>query len=482
MQIKEGKRLMLAKACAAAFCLTALVVMTVSSLWATPSYSVSTRINSLGTTLNSATGAYEAIVGGSIKTRTLGADGAEVLSHNQGTRYTTVPTTKQVEVEVEPADGYKIASLMKTSYEVVDGVIMLGPTLPVALDSKDLHTETFVDLSNPLLKGKTQFLVATFAIDSAGPVISKTWQLQVQNNNGGGWITVTRGASSDQYLPVGKPLIKNYMDTTPVTVTATPKVGFVIDYIVINGVKDSTDRAIPFSLAAAESRRLYTFNVGYKKSPISVTTHSQTYLDTVTGETKFINNGILPINPVSDPYGVVRLIVAPTAAKNRVTGISVHYLDDDENPANDAAYPASNIVLTDRFGDPVTLPYTGVVKVIINGLTKAVRVSASYSFDATSTAAARNCTNTCHLDAGVPQRVRDAASEWSSSPHARHPNRALDCVYCHKSMPGEQLTAFTCTRCHMDLYAPNLSLRHNTVEGACLTCHNQHSTAAVVTR
>jgi len=380
--------------------LVCLTVMSALWSWAATTYSISTKINSLGTYATTVDGklTYLPVIGGTIKVR-------EKAAFNLGTVYSNFTTSAIVPVVVDPKDGYKISALIKN-----------GQTVTVA-DNQTAPVTVEFEKPTPL---KTQTLVATFSVESVGEVKARTWQLQIQNQNLGGNLTVKRGLVTDPtFITVGKPLVKNYLDTTPVSVLVDAADGYRIDYILVNGQKITilTPDAQTVDIIPKDGSRVRSVVAAYKKKALVVTTS-----DLLPGEAGYLPNGIYPINPVADVYGTVRLTVTPTGSNNFVKTVVAK--------AGAVQLPAAQVKLTDRFGDTVTLPFRGPVKVTITGITAAITVTVDYKKD--NTAEMQNCTSTCHLNSHNAV-VLAVPAKWAASVHKA---KGVDCVTCHVTMPG----------------------------------------------
>ena len=431
--------------------LVCLTVMSALWSWAATTYSISTKINSLGTKAlyddNNQFLRYTSVIGGTISVD-------NKAEQDRGVKYTNYTTTSRVvTVVVDPKPGYKISALTKNGTSVSVGA---NQTTPVP-----------VEFVKPLVL-KTQTLVATFAVESVGAVQSRTWQLQIQNQNGGGKLSVTRGVTpAVDYTSIGKPLVKNYLDTTPVSVLVDAADGYRIDYILVNGQKITilTPDAQIVPIDPKEGSRVRSVVAAYKKKPLAVTTDVIEPSTPNPGQIGYIPNGIAPINPNADVYGNVRLIVTPTGSNNIVDFITVagrKVLVSDPTPAPGTVV-INRVTLTDRFGDVATLPNRGAVKVTISGITSAITVTATYKKD--NTLEMGSCTKTCHLQSSnaVVLAVPDT---WKASAHYKN---AVDCVTCHQTMPGTVIKATVSATSFL-----NLSSNSAGAEGAsyCASCHN----------
>jgi len=436
--------------------LVCLTVMSALWSWAATTYSISTKINSLGTkpvTVGDKL-TYVPVIGGSIQVR-------DNAAQNLGIKYTNFTTSAAVSVVVTPEPGYKISALTKN-----------GTAVAVAANQTAAVPVSFVKPA-PLA---TQTLVATFAVASDSAVVAKTWQLQLQNQNLGGNLTVTRGLVTDPaFTTVGKPLVKNYLDTTPVSVKVDAADGYKIEYILVNGQKITivTPDEQTVGIDPKDGSRVRSVVAAYKKKPLAVSTSAL-----LPGQAGYVPNGIAPINPNADVYGTVRLTVTPTGSNNFVETVVAK--------AGTVELPAAQVKLTDRFGDAVTLPFRGPVKVTITGITSAVTVTATYKKD--NTLEMGNCTSTCHLNASAATQA--VVPAWEASAHK---GNAIDCVSCHQTMPGPIVKAsvekntFTitnakagtvgsnyCSKCHAaSVSAVQASIHYTKPSGsmACSDCH-----------
>jgi hypothetical protein len=448
--------------------LVCLTVMSALWAWATTTYSISTKINSLGTVkvgtrvVNGVTfDRFTTVIGGTIKVRNVTLN-KDINAQDRSIKYSQLLSSDNAEVVVTPKLGYKIASLSQTGTGITPVTVAANQTAAVTIP---------VSSPNPLA---TQYIVATFAPEATTATVTKNWQLQVMNNSLGGTIKVVRAAAIDNYSVVGKALVKSYIDTTPVNVTVTPDAGYSVAYVILDGAKVFANPfATEVNVVPSGSSRLKTIVVGYKKNAIRVTTHvaAEITTDAVTGGIKYADNGILPTNPAADPNGNVRLVVTPTGTNNVVKSITVANTDTADTTLT------ATWKYYDRFGAELTTlaNHVGPVKLVISNITEPITVKASYFLDAKNAAGYTNCTQTCHADTKlVPESVRTAATDWLGSTHANNPYHTVDCVGCHQTMPGPTVTATTCKGCHAGTYAPVLSAKHD-AGASCLKCHNQHT-------
>jgi trimeric autotransporter adhesin len=443
--------------------LVGLTIMCALWSWAATTYSISTKITSLGTyavTQPDGKIAYLPIVGGSVQVR-------GGVPQTTGIVYNNFTTSADIDVRVAPGANYKVSAL------TVNGTaqaVSASQTDPVVVKiRKPTPTAT-----------ATQFVVASFApVGTTG--VSRAWQLQVQNNTPGGVITVKRGTTTTAYSTSGSLYSKNYTDTTPVKVTIDAKDGFYIDYTVIDGKKKSYDPLnqtdlVTVDIDPSSGSAVRSVLAAYKRKSIIVTT--QTAYDMVKGVdgievVKYRPNGIQPVNPAVDAYGTVRLIVVPTGSNNVVKSFTAN---------------GGTLSFADRFGSPVTLPFIGPVKVTISNITAPVSVAAEYTFDAASSGQYSACTKTCHLSRDVRESVRTADTQWLGSAHKMN---NIDCVGCHTTMPGPVVGASVskvtfkvtapsagtvgtdyCSRCHSTTIASGFaSSKHSRSGLACATCH-----------
>ena len=409
--------------------LVCLTVMSALWSWAATTYSISTKINSLGTKAVTVNGvvSYVPVIGGTIKVR-------DNAAQNLGIKYTNFTTSAAVSVVVTPELGYKLSALTKN-----------GQTVAVPTNQTAAFPVSFVKPA-PIA---TQTLVATFAVAGNTDVVAKTWQLQLSNQNRGGSIAAVRGADTTNVTLVGKAYVKNYIDTTPVTVTVTADAGYRIDYLIVDGIKTAyTSASQVVAINPAAGSRVKTVMAAYKKLAIPVTTNA----------TPLVANGISPVNPVADVYGNVRLVVAPTGSNNIIQSLSV---------TKDLDGSAVAYTVTDRFGDAQTLPFRGSIKVTITGVTSAITVTPVYKKD--NTLEMQNCTNTCHLNASAATQA--VVAKWDASAHKAN---AVDCVTCHQTMPGPNyntvaLREVLCASCH--IAGPNPNTLHTAAQNVCATCH-----------
>jgi hypothetical protein len=459
--------------------LVCLTVMSALWAWATTTYSISTKINSLGTVkvgtrvVNGVTfDRFTTVIGGTIKVRNVTLN-KDINAQDRSIKYSQLLSSDSAEVVVSPKPGYKIATLTKTGTGVGSVAVSDNQTTDVVVP---------VTSPNPLA---TQYIVATFAPEATTATVTKNWQLQVMNNTLGGTIKVVRAAAIDNYSVVGKALVKSYIDTTPVNVTVTPNDGYSVAYVILDGAKVFANPfATAVNVAPSGSSRLKTIVVGYKKNAIRVTTHvpAQITTDAVTGGIKYADNGILPANPAADPTGAVRLVVTPTGSNNVVKSFGVT-----------AGTFSGSISYADRFGAKIeALPFTGPVKVTISGITGPITVGATYGLDAKNTAAYTNCTQTCHADTKlVADSVRAAETAWLGSAHR---TLNVDCVTCHATMPGNIVagsvdpTTFNvtdakagavgsnyCSKCHAASVNKVLASAHYTKPSGALVCTDCHA-------
>jgi OmcA/MtrC family decaheme c-type cytochrome len=434
--------------------LVCLTVMSALWAWAATTYSISTKITSLGTTLKAGTtNVYEPIIGGDVKVR----DG---VAQSTGIKYSNFTTSAVIDVVVTPKAGYKISALTGTGTGVVN-VPAVGANQTDALT---------VTVQKPTLTatGTAAYVVATFAPAGSTATASKNWQLQVLNNTLGGAIKIQRASTADiNYTVVGKSLLKSYIDTTPVTVTVTPAAGYNVDYVIVDGVKTfyKNDTVQVVNVDASTGSRLKSVVAGFQKKALRTTTHAAALVtkDPVTGGIRYADNGILPANPAVDPSGAVRLVVTPTGSNNRVTNFAV----------TSGSY--AKISYFDRFGLPIAaLPPVGPVKVTITGITSDITVAATYGSDAAKSGQYAGCTQTCHADpalvAAQPE-IKAADTQWLASAHR---NNNVDCVSCHKSMPGPDYSTAAakdalCATCHIAGSTP--STAHTAAQNTCSACH-----------
>jgi hypothetical protein len=407
--------------------------------WATTTYSISTAITSLGTkAVTDSRGnllRYDPVVGGSIRVRSN-------LPQTLGIRYTNFTTAKAVNVWVTPVPGYKIANLK------INGADQ------AFANQTSAYRVTFRKPS-PI---STQKLVATFAVASPVTVTRKIWQLQTQNVNDGGAIVTMRGSDTPTTLTAyGKLVLKNYLDTTPVTVTVTPREGYQIKSITHNGAAVTSPLTIT---PTANGSSVNTIRVTYKKTSFTVQTHTQNGVR--FGLPYYPPNGIAPINPRAVYGGSVRLIVTPTASNNIVDSIAI----------TGNAAGTSNIAFTDRFGVPITLPFRGPVKVTISNIKSDIVVSTGFLRD--NTEEMQNCTSRCHLNARPA--VQAVTFQWYSSTHRR--TAAVDCVTCHSYMPGHVNKKTVDSRTFQILSSVGGMIKGTNY---CATCHKSGGTGSVPT-
>lgn len=415
--------------------LIALVCLTVMSAlwsWATTTYSISTAITSLGTvavTDSQGNLRYDPVVGGSIRVR-------QNAPQTLGIKYTNFTTAKAVNVWVTPVRGYKIANLK-----------INGTDQPFA-NQTTAYRVTFRK-PTPIA---TQKLVASFAVASPGEVTRKIWQLQTQNVNDGGAIVTTRGSEAPTTLTAyGKLVLKNYLDTTPVTVAVTTREGYQIKSITHNGATVTS----PFTITPTTTgSSVNTVRVTYNRTAFTVQTHTQDNLR--FGLPYYPPNGIAPINPRAVYGGSVRLIVTPTASNNIVNSIAITGNAD--------------IAFTDRFGVPTRLPFRGPIKVTISNIKSNIVVTTGFLRD--NTEEMQNCTSTCHLNARPA--VQEVAFQWYSSTHKR--TAAVDCVTCHSYMPGKVNKRTVDSHTFQILSSVNGS-SIDTGKNYCATCHKSGSGA-----
>ena len=425
--------------------LVCLTVMSALWSWAATTYSISTKINSLGTKAVTVNGvvSYVPVIGGTIKVR-------DNAAQNLGIKYTNFTTSAPVAVVVTPEAGYKLSALTKN-----------GQTVAVPTNQTAAFPVSFVKPA-PIA---TQTLVATFAVAGNTDVVAKTWQLQLSNQNRGGSIAAVRGADTTNVTLVGKAYVKNYIDTTPVTVTVTADAGYRIDYLIVDGIKTAyTSASQVVAINPAAGSRVKTVMAAYKKLAIPVTTNA----------TPLVANGISPVNPVADVYGNVRLVVAPTGSNNIIQSLSV---------TKDLDGSAVAYTVTDRFGDAQTLPFRGSIKVTITGVTSAITVTPVYVKD--NTLEMQNCTSTCHLNASAATQA--VVPAWNASVHKAN---AIDCTTCHQTMPGPIVKASVdkntfkvtnasagtvgsnyCSSCHTDSTSAIHIASHTVSSTNCTACH-----------
>jgi len=380
--------------------LVCLTVMSAVCAWAATTYSVRTQLTNSG---------------GSIK---VGNKAAQTT----GIAYTNC--TSAVTVVVTPNAGFKISALKQINGAVVTDITPADGTVAASVA---IAKPTPVDPTRPAVL-KAQGLTATFASTNT-VVVPKTWQLQLTNTNSGGTIA-TNGTKAFTLASVGLPKLVNYTDATPVTAVVTATTGYKIKSVTTTGsiAKNGDDTVWTITGIPATGKSVNPVLATYQKLAYVVTT----------------NAGIAPANPAVAHGGAVRLIVTPTGSNNKVNSLTV---------------TGGTVALTDRFGAAVTLPFQGPVKATISNITSNITVTAAYGVD-TTVAMERNCTNTCHLAASVSQSVKDVPAQWLQSNHKAN---GVDCVSCHKTMPGPQVD---CSACHSAVAL------HKAGSTVCSDCHS----------
>lgn len=393
-----------------------------------------------------------------VRTKTVNAGGTVTvrngipLSGYGSIRYTNFTTMGAVSVVVAPDATHKIMAVTRNGAPVS----IPDPTLPMVVDF----------YKNGPSSTETQSLEATFATRSLSGASAKTWQLQTENGNVGGNITTTRGAEAPVVLATaGKVVMKNYTDTTPVTVKVTPVAGYSIKTVTLNGVKVTLDADSSFTVdPASASGKIFLVIATYSRNLMSIQAAS------VTG-------GTITPSPVNVAYGgMAGMTVTPTGTNNLVTKVTVT-----------GANPTTSVVMQDGRGNQ-TAPFRGPVKIIIsNDTSSLITVSAEFGRDSTNEVLS-SCALTCHLTAS--QTVQQVPSLWLASLHRQN---QIDCVVCHTTMPGpivrESVSATTfkvtaakagtvgdyyCVRCHAPAIGSDFEASPHKANGfVCTTCHKQ---------
>ncbi|OGU09784.1 MAG: hypothetical protein A2075_16985 [Geobacteraceae bacterium GWC2_58_44] len=423
--------------------LVCLTVMSAVWSWAATTYSVRTQLTNPG---------------GSIK----------VLNNTlttTGIKYTNC--TSAVKVVVTPSDGFTISSLKKINGATVTTIPVVFGTATTVTIAKPRPVDKYRPAVLP-----AQGVTATFASTNPGTGLGKTWQLQVQNMNGGGTIS-TDGPSTEElmwdkvrtkkltdYATVGVPKLINFIDNRGLTATVNAKTGYKIRKIVTTGTVVFSNHSTLATVSGipATDKLVNTVLATYQKRAFIVTTNSAPFTGTTTPGVpapRFAPNGIAPVNPSVAYGGTVRLIITPTGANNLVESIAISPIS------------GGSIALTDRFGAPVSLatkPFRGPVKATISNITSDIVVTATYDRD--NTDEMQNCTSTCHLNARPA--VQEVAFQWYSSTHRES---AIDCVTCHSYMPGN-VTRTTVSSHTFQIISSNVGGDITTRVNYCAKCHN----------
>ncbi|GFO54605.1 hypothetical protein GMSM_16120 [Geomonas sp. Red276] len=325
-------------------------------------------------------------------------------------RFTSFTTANAVPVTVTPDSGYKISTV------TVDNV---AQTVPAT------GAYTYNSLQTP---DHTVKIVAGFVGANATTSAAKTWQLQIQNGSAGGTIS----AAGHSVASYGMKMY-NFSDTTAIPVTVAPSTGFYVSSLYVNGVLQS---------GFATTGGTYTVDPSVTGKVFNVTANYKKQVNVVTTNTGSTANGILPVNPKVAYGNDVKLIVAPMAPYNTVTGITV----------TGSAYSAISMV--DSQGNTAA-PFKGSVVVTISKVTGPLNIS--YAAGTDNTGQMGGCTNTCHLSASAA--VQAVPAQWNASNHKRN---AVDCVSCHQTMPGPWTSdtvnkatmtigsTVVCSKCHAD--------------------------------
>ncbi|MCM0082761.1 hypothetical protein L4X63_14295 [Geomonas sp. Red32] len=380
------------KGLATLVCLTLVAVVWAWAATAYSTYWVETKTTTLG---------------GSVKVANNTA-----LSGVGAIRFTSFTTAAVVPVTVTPDAGYKISTV------TVDNV---AQTVPVS------GAYTYNGLQTP---DHTVKIFAGFVGSNAATSAAKTWQLQIQNGSAGGTIS----AAGHSIATYGMKMY-NYSDTTAIPVTVAPATGFYVSSLYVNGVLQSgfATTGGTYTVDPSVTGKVFNVTANYKKQINVVTTNTSSPL---------VANGILPVNP-KVAYGTdVKLIVAPMAPYNMVTGITV------------TGTTHGAISMVDSQGNTAA-PFKGSVVVTIANVTGPLNLS--YAAGTDNTGQMQGCTNTCHLSASAS--VQRTATQWNLSNHKRN---AVDCVSCHETMPGTWTSttvdkktmaigsAVVCSKCHAD--------------------------------
>jgi trimeric autotransporter adhesin len=377
--------------------------------------------------------------------------------------YTNFTTAHPQAVTVSALAGYKISALL------VNNVSQIAMS----------NHSTSYSANFSSAGGKLQSVMATFRAAAGGTGGSTgggtgggtsmaAWQMQLSNTSPGGAIVFGTLAQSG----IGS-VAKNYTatDVVPVTATITPAAGYQVVKVLTSGsVTAPGTNGYPGSVTVS--------GLPAPGAVVNYVTASYRLVGVTSSAIQPTGGGITPAAVTVVPGSTTQFTVAPHGPNySAVNSISVSgyqgtpsYHSAPYNPS----YPNANLV---------TLPYPGVVYVVLDNVTSPVSISATMKFDPIQESI--GCAH-CHNQ--VPGPVGQADPLWQAS---KHKINSIGCNSCHVTMPGTVVRetvdaasfkvlaagggtvgSYYCVTCHKPAIASDFEASVHFAQGkVCTTCH-----------